>query len=76
MDVISGLGKWMCHWVLDNTFHLIMKYPYSSCICALWQSHFYVPFDVCKLFFIPIIGLHSLKYLSPDNWMAAEEKKV
>ena len=29
------------------TVHLIMKYPYSSCVCAFWQPRPYFLFNFC-----------------------------
>ena len=37
----SGCGHWVWSVGGGYTVYLIMKYPYSSCVCAFWQPHPY-----------------------------------
>ena len=43
----SGCG----HWEVDiRTVYLIMKYPYSACVCAFRQPHPYFLFNFVNYF--------------------------
>ena len=61
VGVFTVCGQWVVTDLLD---YLIMKYPYCSCGCTIWQAHPYIMFNFC---FIPALVITGGFLRSPKE---------